>query len=126
MAERKSRSEVTIQPRKITAVTEVQNQCTTHSDDEEQIASESNPTSGIETINTLAECLATTMKTRRPALEPPVFKGEVLLFWNWKMDCDAYIESEGLKGRQALCHLKKYVDEAQTCIMAYFTTNTDE
>ena len=83
---------------------------------------------GFDAVSQLAQSLIVTMKSsKRSAPEPAVYDGNPIGFQDWEMDFDAFVESEGLIGKEPLRYLKRYVkDKAKEAISGHFITNTEK
>ena len=75
----------------------------------------------------LSELLAEQRRSRLPALEPEVFRGEVARFHPWMKTFEAFIESRTILPSDRLHYLSRYTGgEAKTVIEGFFLLNSSD
>ncbi|XP_067939956.1 uncharacterized protein [Watersipora subatra] len=82
---------------------------------------------GMSAVRELTQSLVTAMKaTKRSTPAPTIYDGNPINFQDWEQDFEAYIESEGLVGKEPLRYLKKIVTgKAKDAISGHLMTNTE-
>jgi len=85
------------------------------------------PDNGMSAVRELTQSLIVAMKsTKRTSPAPAIYNGNPIDFQDWEQDFDAYVESEGLCGKEPLRYLKKFVTgKAKDAISGHFITNTE-
>ncbi|XP_077385926.1 uncharacterized protein LOC144023873 [Festucalex cinctus] len=82
----------------------------------------SSPESTAELVKVLADAVST---NRIPIPEPVVFKGDPLMYSDWKLSFQALIEKKNINENEKLYYLRRYVDgEARKAIEGYFLLGT--